>query len=268
MKKFVLELSIGPLTPESKGEVARYWLDGALSKLRPEMIARLDSQSPIPSTDQPLPEMFVGGSLALITWKPRRGGRGDGITRYSTAQWKKFMTGLDDDYMHASLAAYAISSPTTVSSPYFEVKAQAIPEEPDWVHLVVATTVEEFNYENESQLWIDFCFDAANALSPIFGHSTDDSEDLRTMQERELRWFPFETIPNGHVKLRGESWITVIPKSLVSRLGGVNGIRESGAFYDVRELAGGGAVVQASRYLEEYPQVRARIREVLRPVLI
>jgi hypothetical protein len=269
MRRFVLEFSIGSADSASKEDVARYWFSTALDRLRPGLIDALDAQPSLPLTDDPLPEELVGGYLASITWKSSRGERGSGVSGYSPAHWRKFIAKLGEDYSRVALTVYTIASPTALSYPYFEAKVQIIPEDPDWVQAVVATAVEDFDEVGVSKAWTDFAFDAANALSPIFAHTTEDVEDLRTLHEKESRLFPFETLPSGQAKLRGHSWMTVISSELVAKLGGLRELQESGVFYKVLELSAGGAFLQATEFRQDYSsETRDQIDRFFRPVLI
>ncbi len=65
------------------------------------------------------------------------------------------------------------------------------------------------------------------------------------------------------------AWVTIIPREIAARLGGVPGLAASGAFYEASELAGGSAWLRATRTLEEFDESRrAAVAAALAPVLV
>ncbi len=69
-------------------------------------------------------------------------------------------------------------------------------------------------------------------------------------------------------ELVGYSWITMCTPSVVARLGGVTALRDSGAFWWVDELPGGGALLQATERAGHYDEAAAeKAFAVLAPAL-
>jgi hypothetical protein len=69
-------------------------------------------------------------------------------------------------------------------------------------------------------------------------------------------------------RLRGFSWITVVPPRVAARLGGARALAATEQFHEVRPLAGGGVLLRATEHLAEYDDATAaRIFPVLAPVL-
>jgi hypothetical protein len=69
-------------------------------------------------------------------------------------------------------------------------------------------------------------------------------------------------------ELIGYSWITLCTPPAVARLGGVSALRDSGAFWRVDELPGGGALLQATERAGQYDQAAAeKALGVLAPAL-
>ncbi|WP_345564630.1 hypothetical protein [Streptomyces plumbiresistens] len=115
---------------------------------------------------------------------------------------------------------------------------------------------------------VDFLGTALDGADPVFArvdhlnfHNTTDLEAaLRRPQRRSLR--------ESRTHLRGYSWVTGVPGELAARLGGARRLAATGAFHAVRELPGGGLLLQATETLAGYDD-RA-MREVFRalaPVL-
>nr|MDT0662239.1 hypothetical protein [Micromonospora sp. DSM 115978] len=68
--------------------------------------------------------------------------------------------------------------------------------------------------------------------------------------------------------LRGYEWVTVCPRELVGRLGGIVALGESGAFSEVVPLRHGGALLRATDDPGAYQDGRVRaVHQVLSPVL-
>ncbi len=79
---------------------------------------------------------------------------------------------------------------------------------------------------------------------------------------------PWQSIVESRQWLRGYTWVTVLAREHVATLGGVYALSATGAFHEVVGLAGGGALLQATKDFHEYDQRAAeRIFRVLAPVL-
>ncbi|MEU0558036.1 hypothetical protein [Dactylosporangium sp. NPDC006015] len=69
-------------------------------------------------------------------------------------------------------------------------------------------------------------------------------------------------------RLKGYSWITVIPAEVAARLGGAAGLPAGGAFHEVVALPAGGIWAQATGRLTDYDHAAARrVFDALRSVL-
>ncbi|MFE6333096.1 hypothetical protein ACFVP3_08160 [Streptomyces sp. NPDC057806] len=115
---------------------------------------------------------------------------------------------------------------------------------------------------------VDFLAAALDGADPAFARvdhlNFHDTPDLEAALRRGHRKYLREC--RSH--LRGYSWVTGVPSELAARLGGASRLAVSGAFHAVRELRGGGLLVQATETLAGYDD-RA-MREVFRalaPVL-
>jgi hypothetical protein len=105
------------------------------------------------------------------------------------------------------------------------------------------------------------------AAEPDFASSSPGFAGL-TGFEMAARGDSCLTLPAAAQVLRGYEWITVAAAPVVERLGGHDALKDSGAFWSVEPLAGGGAWLQATERLAEYDLARsAAVLEVLRPAL-
>jgi hypothetical protein len=94
--------------------------------------------------------------------------------------------------------------------------------------------------------------------------------EAETQLEQALNRHPWQTLPEWDRHLRGYSWVTVVPAVLAAQLGGAGGLRDSGAFARVDEVAAGSLWLQAAARWGEYREDQAvadRIFEVLARVL-
>lgn len=112
----------------------------------------------------------------------------------------------------------------------------------------------------------------AERHAPLFGHVSyaDSVPHPETQLEQALNRHPRHTLPEWDRYLRGYSWVTVIPAVLAAQVGGAGGLRDSGAFARVDEVAGGSLWLQASSRWGEYREDQAvvdRVFEVLARVL-
>ncbi|MFC8242444.1 hypothetical protein [Streptomyces chartreusis] len=115
---------------------------------------------------------------------------------------------------------------------------------------------------------VDFLAAALDGADPVFARvdylNFHDKPDLEAALRRSHRKY----LSESRTYLRGYSWITGVPGELAARLGGASRLAATGAFHDVRELRGGGLLLQATETLAGYDD-RA-MREVFRalaPVL-
>ncbi|WP_046731611.1 hypothetical protein [Streptomyces humi] len=114
----------------------------------------------------------------------------------------------------------------------------------------------------------DFLAAALDGAGPAFARvdlrNFHDTPDLEAALRRTHRKY----LGESRTHLRGYSWVTGVPAELAARLGGASHLSADGAFHAVRELRGGGLLLQATETLAGYDD-RA-MREVFRalaPVL-
>jgi len=117
---------------------------------------------------------------------------------------------------------------------------------------------------------IAYLKNVARRHAPAFGHVSRTGgvpageTDLEHVLRRRVR----DSLRDWDRYLRGYSWVTVVPAALAPRAGGPDGLRASGAFAVVEELAGGAVWLQATDRWSEYRADRVeRVFEALAPVL-
>jgi hypothetical protein len=111
----------------------------------------------------------------------------------------------------------------------------------------------------------------ADRYVPLFGHISYDTGlelETETQLAQALNIHIRNTLPEWDRYLRGYSWVTVVPEVLAGRVGGMPGLRESGAFTAVEALPGGSVWLEAAPRWSEYQAERVdRVFEALAPVL-
>ncbi|MFJ4467913.1 hypothetical protein ACIP2X_10625 [Streptomyces sp. NPDC089424] len=115
---------------------------------------------------------------------------------------------------------------------------------------------------------VDFLAMALDAADPAFVRvdhlNFHESTDLEAALSRSRR----KSRRESRSLLRGYSWVTGVPGELAARLGGARALRATGAFHAVRELRGGGLLLQACETLAGYDAHRVRaVFHALAPVL-
>lgn len=124
-------------------------------------------------------------------------------------------------------------------------------ESPGWLQLSGIALENSFLHpqagQAEQQRWLEALFSFADGLNPGYGHIAY-RHDGATALERGFdprqyprHWrYPEFTVDDCRRYLRGYSWLTIVSQELAQRLGGVDGLRETGAFWQVRPLSRGG----------------------------
>ncbi|WP_173039631.1 type VI immunity family protein [Phytohabitans flavus] len=154
-------------------------------------------------------------------------------------------------------------------------------QSPNWLRLHAVVDEDRFNDRvagpGLQREWLDVMWSYADRLDPGFGqvayaYSTSGQtalEDRLRPQEYEREYRePEYTVNECRKFLRGYSWLTIVPKELVSKVGGLDGLRQSKAFEEVEELSGGGVWLLATADYRDYAgPVVEEVFRVLAPAL-
>lgn len=148
-----------------------------------------------------------------------------------------------------------------------EVKVTRVVDGDPWLRLHVYTALAP-DFDNYDR-WVDFLAEALDGADPVYAEiSTTNASFTDTELDRALRRAPADSLDRARVQLRGYAWVTVVPHELLHRLGTPESLARSGAVAEVRPLAGGGALLRATRKPEELDRVAlAKLFRLLAPVL-
>lgn len=118
---------------------------------------------------------------------------------------------------------------------------------------------------------LEFVRETAELRGVTYGEISFDNAshiDFSTSFEHNLDLYPWQTVAASKRTLRGYGWLTVVPPGVGSALGGVEGLRASGAFAQVDQLSNGTYWLLATRRFEHYDMPHAeRVQQVLAPAL-
>ena len=120
-------------------------------------------------------------------------------------------------------------------------------------------------------------YDVAASSDPTYGEISvhnpgqGSSDSLLESSLGEIEFEVQRRNRSAHPRdqLKGYSWVTVVPGALANRLGGVVGLRATGAFHAVEALPAGGVWIKATEQLADYNlEAAKKVFDVLRPVLM
>ncbi|WP_157996000.1 hypothetical protein [Thermomonospora amylolytica] len=234
--------------------LAHRWLTLGLERLLPDLKEPLDLGDPAlearivstPSIDDP-----------LNNW------------RYTPVQWRKTLNNLVEQPYSTTLSIFrenADSGPrlANLNASYCNSRGQ-------WQELIIDATVPEEAASDPDYCrnWVEFLLTVLNQADPVFGMVTNDYRGIRNTALECALYRPFpRAMREARHTLRGYAWVTVCPRELLPRLGGIDHLRRSGAFSRVEPLSAGGAVLQATDTAHAYDDTAMhKVFTALAPVL-
>ncbi|MEV6147665.1 hypothetical protein [Streptomyces sp. NPDC051992] len=163
-----------------------------------------------------------------------------------------------------------------ISNSVIRLSASFDEELPNYVKLVYqvdeAVLANSDTARNEHSRLLSTVRWACGRYNVVFGHFSYAHSDGRTELESYLRGpvrVPSRNTPNWRERLRGYSWLTVAPDDILHHLGGVDALRDSGAFSSISVLPNGSFLLQATDWFHEYrDEPVAAVHRALRARLI
>jgi hypothetical protein len=231
----------------------------------------------------------VDGGLSAecgVQWV--EGGRGRSRTfAYSPKKFETFLELLERNPTLASAGLYrwrwrSDREEVDLATPSVELAWTRFAERwgdplPDWVILDVVSQYEHLlGSEQRQQRLVEFLERVAGAANPACGevHYVTGSGrysaplEYLLQRHRDPQKRPNDPVRHSRQVVRSYSWVTVIAEEIGQRLGGLERLRDSGAFHRVVHLPGGGFLLQATARFEDYQHEQAyRVFTVLAPAL-
>lgn len=138
-----------------------------------------------------------------------------------------------------------------------------------WARLIASATLGPgFDPTVDADVWVRYLGDVLDTADPAYAQISDRvGSEVNTALDMFLRRSDV-SVEESRTTLRGYAWVTVVPKELVERLGGVAALAESAAVSMVRPLSAGGALLQATPTPAEFDgRALHRLFRLLAPVL-
>ncbi|GAA2077179.1 hypothetical protein [Actinomadura alba] len=251
---------------------ARSWfeavLTGGLSELHEEL--RQEPRLNKPQDDEsPWGDSCTLWGAMSVHQKPTSGGR---LSLYSIGAWEKFLKGLSRGPHYAKLEMSPLDVNGKPESKIARISVERLRDDPEWVHFSAIANQSFLNWQESPKRqndWASLVQGQAEVQRSSFGNVTNDDIGNQTALEAILPHSVWDTILNSRQELRGYSWVTICAAEIAERLGGVDVLRRTGAFYEVTKLSYGGLFLRATPALNEYDDVAVRkVFEALAPVLL
>lgn len=155
---------------------------------------------------------------------------------------------------------------------YFEINAfREFREGREVVQLTVESKENHLYASEESQMAVvSFLDSALQGVDADYAEAGFGYGGLGTCVD-SISYIPWEeSAGQGRETLRGYGWLTFVPESLLHRVGGLDGLRGSGAFAAVTEMPHGGVLLRATENFRDFGDVEAtpifqQLRGILRP---
>ncbi len=266
-------------SPEDVGRYARRWFEAAAQGVAAGLLDDLRTRPPqsrkvFGSGASPEPWGEPGGLFASLLRFDRLWGDARSKRVWSERAWKQFLDGLSDLPVAAELRIFELNERGKPSWNTLTVSAQRISEDGQWFRLFCeflcsdprpGTRVAKLTTQDV----VDMVRETAADIPATFGCVTDDGgAGGETALEDALNAAWDDGIQRSREVLRGYPWVTICPPQIAERLGGVEALRASGAFWDVRVLPTGSVWLQATERLEDYEgDALRRVFRTLAPVL-
>lgn len=141
-------------------------------------------------------------------------------------------------------------------------------DSPGWVQLSAYPPDGLFADPEVQRRWVDALFTYADRANPGYGQIDYHRSGDTALEARTRRVPGRPLLGECRQWLRGYSWLTIVPQELAGNLGGAEGLRETGAFAEVKQLASGGLWLRATDAFDGWTREAAHaVFDALAPVL-
>lgn len=261
-----LQLNVNPTQDPNAGRICMEWLRRGVELIGGDLYARLLDAEPLDQSVLRNLSYGAPGSIWAHYVVTNERGRRKAFA-FSMENWNVMLEGMGKP-TQIELELSELNERGYLESPMsVAVNVRPSYENPDWWFLTALMPGEWLRDQEYENSIIELMGECANLGDPSYGHVTFLYSGGQSPLENSMRKVAAKAIATGREYLRGYSWLTVLNREFVERLG-MDSLRNSGAFYSIRELAGGGALLQATEHYSEYGyEVAERIFRPLAPVL-
>ncbi|GGT13770.1 hypothetical protein [Streptomyces chromofuscus] len=245
-----IEVTLDERPAVSRGDVLARWFRGAVDSFFPDPSAYAEAH-------------------VLVDHSFERGGE-KFRTKGFEESWPSLEERLRRYPFYASVNFFVpVDHPYETVGSFGRVTASYLRSDGSYAALAVGLQAAERTADPRlcARIW-DFLATALDGSDPAFARVEHRDFHDTTHLEAALRRPRRKSLRESRTYLRGYSWVTGVPGEVAARLGGASRLAATGAFHAVRELRGGGLLLQATETLAGYDD-RA-MREVFRalaPVL-
>lgn len=261
---------------EEFAKAASGWLTGCLAEVFPELRQGtwLGSGAEEESGGSE-PSVQVTGSLFVYQNDPVVGPR---ELEYSDDSWHRLLTGLNDYPFSVQVRLGAVDEQGVPLYSPADIDVQRDTWSPQWASFSFTATVDTATWPGDpsrwpesprtQERWASFVKSEAVRICACAGGMIDDVAAPETGLQRAT-FNTFARVPESRQVLRGYSWVTIVPPELAVRVGGVSGLKASGAFYEVDVLPGGSVWLRATPTINEFTEDRIwAVFRTLAPILV
>lgn len=274
-----VQLNVAPPST-SMSEVAFSWLEEASHLLAPEIRAELQDRPARRTISSAARPGDPFGVVTVVRW-PADGGMPRTTDRNAS--------GAGIEWLHKQLADLPRTASIWIgryddsgdrAAWAVELSVERLPQSPEWFWLKAYIPELDFTDPNTGpqtqQRYLDVVYRFADRLNPGYGQIGYRLDGGATAFEYCLRqdgvpehwWARERSVSFSREALRGYSWLTIVPEQLVAKLGGLDSLRDSGAFASVRPLASGGAWLLATSDYRDFTDAELyKVFKVVAPVL-
>jgi hypothetical protein len=229
----------------------------------------MDVQLDVDGTRGGLAELAYGWIEHLTTAMPASAGE-IAVTRFpAPLAERRELSGAGLAWLRAELERELPTKVYLGAGPDLMAAVQTHRDSPGWVQLSAYPPDERFADPATQRRWLEALFAYADRVDPGYGQIDYHSGDGDTAIERRTRHVRGRPLL-GECRqwLRGYSWVTIVPSELAGRIGGAAGLRDTGAFAEVKELTGGGVWLRATDTFAGWTLGAARpVFRALAPIL-
>ncbi|MEZ0108984.1 hypothetical protein ABH920_002994 [Catenulispora sp. EB89] len=268
------ELDIEDPGAERLSHLVGTWLDGGSTAVAAQHRRRLDegpelSRKAFTSAIPCGPAFGAWGLLALErTTAPRKS-----LRIPTTAAVRSLPGRVDDALTSARIALYTLDAQGYPETSHIDMWVIRNPKAPQTLAFMFAVPESDLADPAIEKTCVDFLHSFAEQVDPLYGETAydDGMPGAKTVIETLVGppWRSYrDTLPTARRQLRGYGWLTVVPRELVPTVGGIAGLRASGAFAEVAPLPSGAVWLRATEHYGDYSGESAEaIVRALAPIL-